>query len=31
VRALKRIGLEADARGLALEALIAVWPRLVAN
>ena len=27
VRALKRIGLEADARQLALEALIAVWPR----
>lgn len=27
VRALKAVGLEADARGLALEALLAVWPR----
>jgi hypothetical protein len=27
IRALKRIGLEADARQLALEALLAVWPR----
>jgi hypothetical protein len=27
VRALKRAGLEADARRLALEALLAVWPR----
>jgi hypothetical protein len=31
VRALKRIGLEADARQLALEALIAVWPRTAGN
>jgi hypothetical protein len=31
IRALKRIGLEADARQLALEALIAAWPRLAAN
>jgi len=27
VRALKTAGLEADARGMALEALVAVWPR----
>jgi hypothetical protein len=27
VRALRRVGLEADARRLALEALVAVWPR----
>ena len=27
IRALKRVGLENDARQLALEALIAVWPR----
>jgi hypothetical protein len=31
VRALKRAGLEADARRLALEALMAVWPRRAAN
>jgi hypothetical protein len=31
VRALKRIGLEADARRLALEALIAAWPRTASN
>jgi len=31
VRALRRIGLEADARQLALEALVAVWPRMTAN
>ena len=31
VRALRRIGLEADARQLALEALVAVWPRTAAN
>ena len=31
VRALKRIGLEADARQLALEALIAAWPRMAGN
>jgi hypothetical protein len=31
IRALKRIGLEADARRLGLEALLPVWPRLAAN
>lgn len=31
VRALKRIGLEADARRLALEALIVAWPRTAGN
>jgi hypothetical protein len=31
VRALKVAGLEADARGVALEALVAVWPRQAAN
>jgi hypothetical protein len=31
IRALKRVGLEADARRLGLEALIAVWPRAAAN
>jgi hypothetical protein len=31
VRALKRAGLEAEARSLAAEALLAVWPRAVAN
>jgi len=31
VRALKGAGLEADARGLALEALVAVWPRQAPN
>jgi hypothetical protein len=31
VRALKRVGLEADARNLGLEALLPVWPRLVSN
>ena len=31
VRALRRVGLEADARQLALEALVAVWPRMAAN
>jgi hypothetical protein len=31
LRALRRIGLEADARQLALEALVAVWPRVAAN
>jgi len=31
VRALRRIGLEADARQLALEALVGVWPRMAAN
>jgi hypothetical protein len=31
VRALKRIGLEADARRLALEALLPVWPRVAGN
>jgi hypothetical protein len=31
IRALKRIGLEADARRLGLEALLAVWPRTAPN
>ena len=31
VRAFRAVGLEADARGLALEALIAVWPRQLSN
>jgi hypothetical protein len=31
VRALKSIGLEADARRLGLEALLPVWPRLAGN
>jgi hypothetical protein len=31
LRALRRVGLEADARQLALEALVAVWPRVAAN
>jgi hypothetical protein len=31
VRALKRAGLEADARRLGVEALLAVWPRRAAN
>jgi len=31
IRALKRIGLEADARRLGLEALLSAWPRAVAN
>jgi hypothetical protein len=31
IRALKRVGLEADARRLGLEALLPVWPRLAAN
>jgi len=31
IRALKRIGLEADARRLGLEALLPVWPRTAAN
>ena len=31
IRALKRIGLEADARRLGLEALLPVWPRPAAN
>lgn len=31
IRALKRAGLEADARALALEALFAAWPREVSN
>jgi hypothetical protein len=31
VRALKRVGLAADARRLALEALLPVWPRLAVN
>lgn len=31
VRALKRVGLEADARRVALEALLAAWPRAAAN
>ena len=31
MRASRAVGLEADARGLALEALIAVWPRQLAN
>ena len=31
VRALRRVGLETDARQLALEALVAVWPRMAAN
>jgi hypothetical protein len=31
LRALRRVGLEADARRLALEALVAVWPRMAAN
>lgn len=31
VRALRRVGLEADARGLGLEALVAVWPRQAPN
>jgi hypothetical protein len=31
VRALKAVGLDADARGLGLEALVAVWPRQAHN
>jgi hypothetical protein len=31
IRALKRIGLEADARRVGLEALLAVWPRAAPN
>jgi hypothetical protein len=31
VRVLRRVGLEADARGLGLEALVAVWPRQAPN
>jgi hypothetical protein len=31
MRALRAVGLEADARGLALEALIVVWPRQISN
>ncbi|MEZ0301382.1 MAG: hypothetical protein ACAH24_04900 [Hyphomicrobiaceae bacterium] len=31
IRALKRLGLEADARRLGLEALLPVWPRAAAN
>jgi hypothetical protein len=31
IRALKRVGLEADARRLGLEALLPVWPRLGGN
>jgi hypothetical protein len=31
IRALKRAGLEADARRLGLEALLGSWPRLAAN
>jgi hypothetical protein len=31
LRALRRVGLEADARQLALEALVAAWPRMAAN
>src|SRR5262245_45750918 len=31
LRALRRVGLEADARQLALEALVAVWPRMADN
>jgi hypothetical protein len=31
IRALKRIGLEADARRLGLEALLVVWPRAAVN
>jgi len=31
LRGLRRVGLEADARQLALEALVAVWPRMAAN
>ena len=31
VRGLKKVGLEADARGVALEALLAVWPRTLGN
>lgn len=31
IRALKRIGLEADARRMGLEALLPVWPRLAGN
>ena len=31
VKALKRIGLEADARRLALEALLPAWPRATAH
>lgn len=31
IRALKRAGLEADARNLALEALLGAWPRSVSN
>ncbi len=31
LRALRRVGLEAAARQLALEALVAVWPRMAAN
>jgi hypothetical protein len=31
LRALRRVGLEADARQLALEALVGVWPRMAGN
>ena len=31
IRALKRVGLEADARRLGLEALLPTWPRLAGN
>lgn len=31
VRGLKGVGLEADARGVALEALLAVWPRMLGS
>ena len=31
IRALKRVGLEADARRMGLEALLPVWPRLAGN
>ena len=31
IRALRRAGLEADARGLGFEALFAAWPRAITN
>jgi hypothetical protein len=31
IRALKRAGLEADARNLGFEALFASWPRAISN
>jgi hypothetical protein len=31
IAALKRVGLEADARRVGVEALLPIWPRAVAN